>query len=89
MPGVVPLVGVTVSQEPPLLVLAAAVKLTALVALTDRCWEPGCDPFNWKPNARLLGVTVMVAELVMWSVTVTVTGLPDCAVVGVIVTVPV
>ena len=71
--GVVPLVGLTESHDPPLVVLAVAVKLTGDVLLTARFWEAGRDPPCWKPNARLPGVTVIVAELVTVSVTVTVT----------------
>jgi hypothetical protein len=71
--GVVLLVGFTVSQDPPLLVLAVAVKLTGVVLLTARLWEAGGDPPCWKPNARLEGVTVIVAAVVTESVTDTVT----------------
>jgi hypothetical protein len=69
----VPLAGFTVSHDPPLVVDAVAVKLTGLVALTARFCEAGGDPPCWKPKARLPGVTVIVAELVTVSVTVTVT----------------
>ena len=71
--GVVPLVGFTVSHDPPLAVDGVAVKLTAVVLLTARPCEAGGDPPCVKPKARLPGVTIIEAELVMVSVTVTVT----------------
>lgn len=71
--GVVPLVGLTASHAPPLLVVALAVKLVGVVLLTERLCEEGGDPPCWKPKAKVLGVTIMVAAAVMVSVTGTVT----------------
>lgn len=69
--GVVPLVGLTVSHDPPLLVEADAVKLIPDPPPTERAWEDG-DPPCWRPNAKELGVTVIPEVL---SVTVKVTGM--------------
>ena len=69
--GVVPLVGLTVSHDPPLLVAADAVKFMPDPPPTERDWEDG-DPPCWRPNAKELGVTVNPEVL---AVTVNVTGI--------------
>ena len=67
-----PLVGLTLSHAPPLVVLAVALKLTAVVLLTDKPFEAGGVPPVWKPKARVLGVTVIVGAVVTMIVTDTV-----------------
>ena len=67
-----PLVGPTVSHDPPLLVDADAVKLIPDAPPTDRDCDPGSDPPCWKLKAKELGVTVTPEVL---AVTVKVTGM--------------
>jgi hypothetical protein len=66
------LVGLTLSHAPPLVVVGVAVKLTAVVLLTERLCDAGDVPPCWKPKARALGVTVILAAVVTVNVTGTV-----------------
>jgi hypothetical protein len=70
--GVTPL-PLPMSHDPPLLVVATAVKLTpGVVLLTERLCEAGSEPPCWNPKASVLGATVIVGAAVTFRVTVTV-----------------